>query len=226
MGEILVGMLAILAGAMFCFSGNALMRILFPFMGFFAGFSAGAGMITAISGDRFLGTVLGWVVGFFVGILFAVLAYFFYAFAIVLAFAGFGFAVTSGLLTLLNLDWNWLVVLLGTAVGILFGITAIVMSLPLMVLVVATGFFGSAVVIYGLMLVFNTASLGDFSNGTVLQAIKDNVGLYILWVTLAITGSIAQTRMLRVEAEQMRELWNSSVTFNEFLSATGTQNKK
>lgn len=218
MGEIIIGMFAILVGALFCFSGNALMRILFPFMGFFAGFSAGAGMITAISGDRFLGTVLGWVVGFFAGILFAVLAYFFYAFAIVLAFAGFGFAVTSGLLTLLNLDWNWLVVLLGTAVGVLFGITAIVMSLPLMVLVVATGFFGSAVVIYGLMLVFNTASLGDFSNGTVLQAIKDNVGLYILWVTLAITGSIAQTRMLNVEAEQMRGIWDSSKSLDELLA--------
>lgn len=218
MGEIIIGMFAVLVGALFCFSGNALMRILFPFMGFFAGFSAGAGMITAISGDRFLGTMLGWVVGFFVGVLFAVLAYFFYAFAIVLAFAGFGFAVTSGLLTLLNLDWNWLVVLLGTAVGVLFGITAIVMSLPLMVLVVATGFFGSAVVIYGLMLVFNTASLGDFSNGTVLQAIKDNVGLYILWVTLAITGSIAQTRMLNVEAEQMRGVWDSSKSLDELLA--------
>lgn len=217
MGELLIGMLAIIVGASFCFSGNVLMRVLFPIMGFFAGFSAGAAMTSAVTGDGFLGTVLGWTVGFFIGLLFALLAYFFFAFAVVLAFAGLGFSLTSGLLTLLNMDWNWLVVILGTFVGIVFGIAAIVTSMPLIVLVVATGFFGSAMAIYGLMLVFNTASLGDFSSGAVLQTIRDNLGLYILWLVMAVGGSMAQVRALSDEAEHMRELWESSATFDELL---------
>lgn len=225
MGEILVGLLAILVGVTFCFSGNTMMRILFPFMGFFAGFSVGAGAIAAIGGDGFLGTVLGWVVGLFVGLLFALLAYFFYAFAVVLAFAGLGFSATAGLLSLLNMDWNWLVVILGTVVGIIFGVFAIVTSMPLIVLVIATSFFGSAVVIYGLMLVFNTASFGDFSNGTVMQIIRDRFGLYLLWVGLAIAGAMSQSQKLATEAQEMQKLWNSSATFDEFLAQSSKTSK-
>lgn len=194
------------------------MRVLFPFMGFFAGFSVGAGAIAAIGGDGFLGTLFGWVVGFAIGLLFALLAYFFYAFAVILAFAGLGFSVTAGLLSLLNMDWNWLVAILGTVVGIVFGLAAIVTSMPLIVLVIATSFFGSAVVIYGLMLVFNTASFGDLSNGTVMEIIRDRFGLYILWVGLAIAGAMSQSQKLATEAKEMQKLWNSSATFDEFIA--------
>jgi hypothetical protein len=45
-------------------------------------------MVSAITGDGFLGTAFSWVVGFFVALLFAILAYFFYAFAVVLDFIG------------------------------------------------------------------------------------------------------------------------------------------
>lgn len=226
MGEILVGLLAILVGVTFCFSGNTMMRILFPFIGFFTGFSVGAGAIAAIGGDGFLGTVFGWVVGLFVGLLFAVLAYFFYAFAIVLAFAGFGFSMTAALLSLLNMDWNWLVVILGTLVGIVFGVFAIVSSMPLIVLVIATSFFGSAVVLYGLMLVFNAASFGDFSNGTVMQIIRDRFGMYLLWVGLAIAGAMSQSQKLATEAKEMQKLWNSSATFDEFLAQSSKSTKQ
>lgn len=226
MGEIIVGITAIVIGALFCFSGNAWMRILFPFIGFFSGFSAGAGMIAAITGDGFLGTLFGWAVGLCVGLLFAVLAYFFYAFAVVLAFAGLGFALSSGLLALLNMDWNWLVILLGTVIGIAFGAFAIAANMPMALLVVATSLFGSAVVIYGLMLVFNTASLGDFSNGAVLDKIKDSFGLYVLWITAAIAGTITQSRMIKLESQRMKELWQSSATYSEILVASTTPAKK
>ena len=39
-GEILVGIFAILIGALFAFQGGNLLRIMFPFVGFFVGFSA------------------------------------------------------------------------------------------------------------------------------------------------------------------------------------------
>lgn len=226
MGEIIVGITAILIGALFCFSGNVWMRILFPLIGFFSGFSAGAGMIAAITGDGFLGTVFGWVVGLCVGLLFAALAYFFYAFSVVLAFAGLGFALSSGLLALLSIDWNWLVILLGTVAGIAFGLFAIVANMPMAILVVATSFFGSAVVLYGLMLVFNTASLGDFSNGSAVSAIKDSFGLYVLWITAAIAGIITQANIMKLESQRMRELWQSSATYSEMFSTTSTSVKK
>lgn len=226
MGEILVGIFAVLVGALFCFSGMNVMRVLFPIMGFFLGFSAGAGMMSAISGDRFLGTMLGWILGFFVGLLFGVLAYFFYAFAVILAFAGVGFAITSGILTFLHLDWNWLVVILGTVVGIVFGLVALATNLPTLVLILATSLLGSAVILYGLMLVFNTASLGDFSSGVVMDRIKDHPGLYVLWIMLAFSGSITQVRVLGEQTKQLQEYWESSATFEEFVGMSSQPVKK
>lgn len=218
MSEILVGIFAVFIGALLCFSGANIMKILLPIMGFFLGFSAGAGMISAISGEHFLGTLFGWAVGLFVGLLFAVLSYFFYAFAVVLVFAGLGFALTSGLLALLHMDWNWLVIILGTLVAIVFGLVALVTNMPILVLVLTTAFLGAAVIIYGLMLVFKTAELGDFSSGLVMDRIHDNLGLYILWVAAAIGGSVSQIKVIGEQAKAMQAYWESSKDFNDFLN--------
>lgn len=226
MGEIIVGIFAIMIGALFAFQGGNLMRIMFPLVGFFAGFSAGAGMVAAVTGDGFLSTLFSWVVGFFVAILFAALAYFFYAFAVVLAFAGLGFSLTAAILSVFNIDWNWLVVLLGSLVGVVFGLYAMVSSMPMMVLIVATSFFGVAVVIYGLLLIFNVASFGDFSSGAVYEYIRSHAGVYILWVTAGIAAALTQVRILGEQMKAAQEYWNSSATFSELMQTQPATTKK
>lgn len=223
MGEIIVGILAVLIGGLFAFQGGNLMRIIFPLAGFFAGFSAGAAMVSGITGDGFLSTIFSWVVGLCVALLFALLAYFFYAFAVVLAFAGLGFSLAAAILTLLHLDWNWLVILFGSVVGLGFGILAIASNLPMAVLIVATSFFGAAMAIYGLLLIFNVATFGDFSNGNVYEYIRSHVGAYILWLATGVTASITQIRILGEQTKLAQEYWNSSMTFEDF---TQSQSKK
>lgn len=226
MAEILVGVIALLIGGIFAFQGGSLMRIMFPLIGFFSGFSAGAAMVAGITGDGFLGTVLGWVVGFFVALLFALLAYFFYAFAIVMAFAGLGFSLTAAVLSVFNIDWNWLVVILGSATGIVFGIVALITGLPMLVLIAATSFFGVAVMIYGLLLIFNIASFGDFSNGAVYEYIRSKTGVYILWVTAGITACLTQIRILGEQMKAAQEYWDSSVTFEDLMQVETTSSTK
>ncbi len=219
MGEIIVGILAVLIGGLFAFQGGNLMRVIIPFVGFFAGFSAGAALVSGITGDGFLSTVLGWVVGLCVALLFALLAYFFYAFAIILAFAGLGFSLTAGFLSFLHLDWNWLVIILGTVVGLGFGLLAVVSNLPMVTLIVASSFFGIAMVIYGLLLVFHVAEFGDFSSGKVYVYIRSHAGIYILWLTAGIAASIAQIRILGEQMKLTQEYWNSSMSLSEFAQA-------
>lgn len=226
MGEIIVGIFAILIGGLFAFQGGNLMRLLFPLVGFFAGFSAGAAMVASITGDGFLSTLMSWVVGFFVAILFAALAYFFYAFAVVLAFAGLGFSLTAAVLSLFNMDWSWLVVILGTVTGVFFGIVAIATSLPMTVLVVASSFFGASMIIYGLLLIFNIASFGDFSNGQVYEFIRSRTGVYVLWLTAGIAASISQLRILDEQMKLAAEYWNASATYDELLQDTPKTTKK
>jgi hypothetical protein len=226
MGEIIIGIFAILIGGLFAFQGGNLMRVLFPLAGFFTGFSAGAAMVSGITGDGFLSTVLGWMVGFFVALLFAALAYFFFAFAVVMAFAGLGFSLTAAVLSVFNIDWNWLVVILGSITGLVFGIVALATSMPMMVLIVATSFFGASLVVYGLLLIFNVATFGDFSSGAVYEYIRTHAGVYILWVMAGISAALTQVKILGEQMKAAQEYWNSSPTFAELMQVDGATSTK
>jgi hypothetical protein len=214
--EILIGLFAVLAGAMFGYAGNAVMRLLFPLVGFFMGFSGGAAFVASFTSDGFLSTTTGWVVGFFAGLFFGLFAYFFYEFAIALAFAGAGFALASGLLSMLNMDWNWLVVILGTILGLAFGVAALLFRVPVLILVIVTAFLGSAIFLYGLMLIFQTAELGDFSNGTAWESIRGSAGLYLLWLVMGVMGSVGQTKLLSKEAAFTKDYWEKSPGFDSY----------
>ena len=122
MADILLGLLAIIAGGAMLLAGQFVLRLVIPIWGFFAGFAFGAGLVANLADERFLGTVLGWVLGLVFAVVFAVLAYLYYYVAITLAMAAFGFAIGSGLVVALGIDWNWVAVLVGTVVGVILGI--------------------------------------------------------------------------------------------------------
>ncbi|MGD8586106.1 MAG: hypothetical protein PVJ75_12205, partial [Chloroflexota bacterium] len=71
-------LIALFVGAAICFGGYRWFLILLPVWGFFFGFGLGAQSIQILLGVGFLATVSGWLVGFIVGLLFAVLSYLFY----------------------------------------------------------------------------------------------------------------------------------------------------
>ena len=87
MADIVLGLLAIIAGGVMLFAGQLVLRFVIPIWGFFAGFAFGAGLVAELADERFLGTVLGWILGLVFAVVFAVLAYLFYAVAVILAMA-------------------------------------------------------------------------------------------------------------------------------------------
>ena len=74
--------IALLFGLAVVFSGYRLFLFLLPIWGFFTGFVLGAQTIDFLFDAGLFATVTGWVVGFFVGLLFAALSYLFYAVAV------------------------------------------------------------------------------------------------------------------------------------------------
>ncbi len=116
-----IGLLGLLLGLGFVFYGFKLFLILLPIWGFFFGFLFGAGLVTALFSDGFLATVTGWVVGFFVGLLFAVLSYLFYWFAVLFIGASVGYAIGLGLLALLGNGGDNLMGLIFGLVGAAIG---------------------------------------------------------------------------------------------------------
>jgi hypothetical protein len=210
MKDVVVGIAAIVIGGVFCFWGYFAMRLVIPIWGFFAGFMLGAGATSFFDDSEFLSTVLGWVLGFFVGLLFAVLAYLFYEIAVVLAFASIGFTLGSGLMTALNIDWNWFVILAGVAGGIVFGIVAVVTELPMVLLVVFSTIAGALAITAGLMLVFNATDTKDWNSTTVVDLIDDDWWWWVIAFALAIAGLVAQMSVITRMRWSMHQAWDNS----------------
>jgi hypothetical protein len=210
MKDVVVGIAAIVIGGVFCFWGYFAMRLVIPIWGFFAGFMLGAGATSFFDDSEFLSTVLGWVLGFFVGLLFAVLAYLFYEIAVVLAFASIGFTLGSALMTALNIDWNWFVILAGVALGIVFGIVAVVTELPMVLLVVFSTIAGALAITAGLMLVFNAIDAKDWSSTAVVDLIDDDWWWWVIAFALAIAGLVAQMSVITRMRWSMHQAWDNS----------------
>ena len=95
---ILVGVVAIVIGLAWAFYGFKAFLILLPIWAFLVGFCAGASWIQQLFGDGFLATTTSWVGGLVIGIVLAVLSYFWYYAAIVIVGGALGYTLGAGVL--------------------------------------------------------------------------------------------------------------------------------
>ena len=209
MEDVVVGLLAIGIGGLFCFQGWMIMRIIIPIWGAFTGFVFGAGLVASIADESFLGTVLGWVVGFAFAILFGLIAYLYYEVAVILAMAAIGFALATTLMTALGVTWSWLTVLAGVVLGAALGILAVVGNMPMILLVVLSAFAGAGTVVAGLMLLFGVVDL-DTVGVVTTERLNDDWWWYAIYLGLAIAGIVTQVRSIDRLSQSAREAWTAS----------------
>ena len=110
--------IALLFGLAVVFMGYRLFLVLLPIWGFFAGFVLGAQTIDFLFNTGLFATVTGWVVGFFVGLIFAVLSYLFYFIAVGIVSFSLGYGATVGILAWIGLDTGFLIWIIAVVVGI------------------------------------------------------------------------------------------------------------
>jgi hypothetical protein len=207
MTDVILGLLAILIGLLFCFAGAGLMRFALALWGALVGFAFGAGLVAGIGGDGLLSTALSWTVGLIAALLFAVLAYLFYAVAVVLAMGGAGFAIGSGIIVAIGIDWSWVAVIVGVVVGVLFAVLAIVADLPLAVLIVASAVGGAAVAVVGLMLVFNSIDAEAIETGGFIDLVREDWWWWLPYAALAVLGLLAQGLTSAARKTSVRRQW-------------------
>lgn len=207
MADILLGLLAIIAGGAMLVAGQLVLRLMLPIWGFFAGFAFGAGLVADLADDRFLGTVLGWVLGLVFALVFALLAYLYYYVAVVIAMAAFGFAIGSGLVVALGIDWNWLAVLVGLLVGAIIGLAAIFADVPMIVLVILSSFAGAVGVVGGIMLLVGALDSADFTRGDFTNTVNNSWAWSLLLLVLAFAGILIQARQRALMRRSIQEAW-------------------
>ena len=207
MADIILGLFAILAGSVMIFAGQFVLRLVIPIWGFFAGFAFGAGLFAGLADERFLGTVLGWITGFVFALIFAVFAYLYYAVAVIIAMAAFGFVIGSGLVVAVGIDWNWVAVVVGVVVGTVLGLVSIFGNMPMIVLAVASSIAGAITVVAGLMLMVGSMDSADFTRSGFTAAVDTSWIWWVLLLVLAIAGILAQTRQRLTMRRSINETW-------------------
>jgi hypothetical protein len=191
---VLVSLLLILMGLALCFAGYRFFVILLPIWGFFAGFQFGASILTNLFGQGFLTTVIGWVIGLLVGLFAAVLAYLFYAVAVVLLAGFVGYQLGVGIMTWIGFKEGFLAFLVGVIFALAIAALAIFLRLPKVLVIVLSALAGAGTILAGVFLALGRISLDSLRYGEVGAILRDNWFWGLLFLVLAAIGFYFQWR--------------------------------
>ena len=152
---ILVGLLAIGAGAAWAFFGLRFFAILLPIWAFFFGLTSGIDFASTIFADGIIGTTLSWGVGLVFGIVLALISYFWYYAAVVIAVGALGYMLGAGLVA---------VVFTSTpgscssspasSLGAVFAVGAFVLAVPAVLVIVVSAISGALAIVNGALILF------------------------------------------------------------------------
>jgi hypothetical protein len=202
-----ISLFALLLGVVICFGGYRLFLLLLPIWGFFFGFFLGASGLEALFGGGFLATVTGWVVGFFVGLIFAVLSYLFYVVAVAIMAGSLGYSLGAGFLHLIGIDLGVLVFIVGLVVAIVVAAVTLLFNLQKYVIIIATAVGGAAMVIGTLMMGGAKLTLVNLVENPIQTMFQDSPIWFIIFLVVAALGIVLQlavNRTYTIEAYENR----------------------
>ena len=181
-------------GLIVAFWGYKLLWIILPIWGFFAGFALGAQTIGIILSEGFLATITGWVVGFAVGAIFAILSYLFYFLAVALLSGAFGYGVTVGVLTWLfdKDEVSFLFWLIGIVVGVAVAVLVLRLNIQKYAVIAITALAGTAVTIFVMLAAFGGLSTLELRVAPVARAIDDSWLWFLYFIIVAAAGIFFQ----------------------------------
>ena len=175
--NLLIGILLIVVGGAFCAAGFRYFLILLPLWGFLVGFNVGTDALEVLFGYGALATVLSWVMGFIVGVAFAVFSYFFYWGAVAILAGGLGYVVAGSIVGFFGIDqFGFLAFVAGIGLGVVFAVATLLLNVPKYLVILITAFGGAAAVIGGLLVMFGQipperlhwVTIGSFINSSII----------------------------------------------------------
>jgi hypothetical protein len=194
---LLLGALAIAIGLAFCFWGFRVFLVLLPIWGFFAGFLLGANGVDYLLGEGFLATTLGWVVGFLLGLLFAVLSYLYYYVAVILLGGALGYQLTLGLMHWIGFEADGILAfILALVGGAIFAVGFFLLHMPAVLVIVATAISGAGATLAGVAVALGIVDIEESTGGIFGVHTQWDLGWIgiIAAIALAFAGAIYQTR--------------------------------
>jgi hypothetical protein len=191
---LLMAILAVVIGAAFAFGGWRFFLLLLPIWGFVVGFSLGTEAMRALFGDGTFSTVLSWVVGFVVAVVFAVLSYLYYYAAVAIVAGTVGYALGSSAWGIIGNEQGVIAFVIGLVVAVVFAIAILALNVPKYLVIVLTGLGGAATILAGWFLLIGKFPADNITWWQVGHLIKDSWFYLIVWGVIAAAGILAQLR--------------------------------
>jgi hypothetical protein len=190
-----VSLLALLLGLALCFAGFRFFVLLLPLWAFFAGFLVTAQAIQEVFGGTFLATISGWVFGFVVGVVCAVLAYFSYYAAVVVLAASAGYELGVGILSGLGVSAGVLLFLVGVILAAAVVVAVVYLNLPKVLVIALTAGVGASLILTGVLLALGQITLPTLTWGVVGDFIRSSWLWFLVFLVLMVAGIFAQLRL-------------------------------
>ena len=196
---IFAALFAFLIGLAFLLYGYRLFLVMLPIWGFFAGFWLGAQTIAMLLGDGFLATTTGWVVGFSMGLLLAVLSYLFYYVGVAIVAGAFGAALGSGLMGAIGFDPGFLMASVAIVSALVAAGLTLLYNIQKYVIIVITALGGANAIVLSILLLLGRVDLSALqSAGSSIQPVlQDSFFWGLAWAVVAVVGVIWQIRSSR-----------------------------
>lgn len=206
MDTVVVGIIAVLIGALLCFRGYVTMRLIISLFGAFVGFLLGAGLVAGITDSGFGQLALSWIAGLVGAVVLGVLAYLFFQGAVVIGMAAIGFTIGTSVMAAAG-GSSLAPVVVGVAAGVLLAVIAVATDLPAVILIVLTALAGASVTVSGLLLLTGAIGLNRLTADGVGAAMTRGWWWYVAYGALALLGIIAQLRARGPRT--MRQQWGT-----------------
>lgn len=211
LGTLLAGAVLLFLGSLIAFAGYRLFLILLPIYGFFYGLSFGAHSVQALFGDGFLSTTTSWVVGFFAGLLFALLSYLFWAFAVALVAGSLGYSLVAGFFSLFDADLSVLTWVVGVAVAIVFALGAFALNLQKAVVIVATSLLGAWTIVGTFLFLSTSATPESIAESGAKVILDDHPLWFLIFAVVAAAGMLFQFQLTRSYEIERYNRWEASL---------------
>jgi hypothetical protein len=188
-----VAILALLLGLIALFAGYRFFLFLLPIWGFFAGFFLAVSAVTLLFGHDFLTSVLGWAIGFIVGLIFALLSYLFYVAGVATLAGSVGYALGAGLMYAFFDQPAALALVVGLVAAVVVAFITLALNLQKWIIVAITTTGGASGLFLGAMLLFDVIQLSDLGANPVRAVIDNSWFWYLIWIGLVVIGVFAQS---------------------------------
>ncbi len=192
---LIIALIAMAIGALWCFFGWRFFLLLLPLWGFLVGFSVGIEAITALFGDGTLATVTSWAVGFVLALIFAVLSWFWWYFAVAILAGSVGFALGQAAWGLIGSETGLIAFVLGLVLAVVFAVGVLALNVPRLLVIVLSGLGGSAAILAGWFILTGAIPSDSIRWVLVGKEITDQWWTLIAWAVIAGAGMIAQLKV-------------------------------